>query len=282
MYCALEGLYKETYAIEMEASALLSPRSPYVDTAMENMGLQSSTILKRHISTEGVFEWVKEKLSNLGRHIAVSINKIWAKLTKADEATKQLIERASNDKTITLPISGKRIAAIGAVVAAIAAAVIITCKASMTGDEASHKKSESAYAKVKAMLKSLPKRNKGEKEEVEAGVVKKTALAIRDAIKNMGTALKNFFSSFKRGAHEAENAAENEGGSHKGIINRVKGMASGIRHIFTMLAEFASKCTGWIRGKGNKSTSTKKKDDVVKEGQVIVLNMRSEDSKNTA
>lgn len=247
MFVSLESLYKETYNIEMEASALLSPRSPYVDTAMEKMNLVSSTVLHQQISTEGVLEWVKEKLSNLGRKISVSINKIWAVLTRADQGTKDLIERAAKDKTVTLPISGKRIAAIAAVATAISIAVVILCKATLSGNSKDQAEAKSAFAKAKSMISELTARKKGEKEEVQSNIVTRSAKAVQDAIKRMGAALKNFFSGFKRGSKEAEQAA---GGDSKrnAIVNRIKSMASGVRHIFALLSEFGSKCTGWIKG----------------------------------
>lgn len=247
MFVSLESLYKETYNIEMEASALLSPRSPYVDTAMEKMNLVSSTVLHQQISTEGVLEWVKEKLSNLGRKISVSINKIWAVLTRADQGTKDLIERATKDKTVTLPISGKRIAAIAAVATAISIAVVILCKATLSGNSKDQAEAKSAFAKAKSMISELTTRKKGEKEEVQSNIVTRSAKAVQDAIKRMGAALKNFFSGFKRGSKEAEQAA---GGDSKrnAIVSRIKSMASGVRHIFALLSEFGSKCTGWVKG----------------------------------
>lgn len=246
MFLALESLQTEALNTEMEAAAILSPSSRYIDSYMARIGLESSTYLKTMISQEGVFEWVKEKLSNLGRKITLTVNKIYAKFPGVDRETKELIRKASNDKTVKLPISSKKLTVIAAIATAISAAIMYSCQSAAGGDETIETKAKVAYNKVKEMLSKLGGM-KSEGEEVEAGVVKKAVNIIREAIGNISKTLKEFLGKFKNTVSAAENTSKEGGDSNKSsIINRVKAMAGSVRRIFGLFGDFFTKCCGWM------------------------------------
>lgn len=76
------------------------------------------------VANEGIIDWVREKLSTVGRKINIAINKVYAFITRADEQTKELIRQAETDDTVELPISGKTSAAIIAAAAATVATIV--------------------------------------------------------------------------------------------------------------------------------------------------------------
>lgn len=188
MSLATESLCKEADGFAMNCAAmqtafalrLPSSRVRSLDSAMIRMGLESVTSLTS-IGTEGLVSWVKEKVARISRKVTVVVNKIYAKITGADEKVKELIDRAAHDNSIVLPISGKKVAAVAAACTAVLAAVtyFVARGSGKGGDEA---KDEGMMARVKESCVAVFKQTEADKKaRAEQGFRKRKASILRDS-----------------------------------------------------------------------------------------------------
>lgn len=262
MFIACENVCRNADELIMESSALLVPKNKraYVDVALTNMGLESTTILSMQISQEGVFEWVKEKLSKLGRSISLSVNKIYAKLTRADNDVKKLLERAENDETVELPISGKKITLIGSIAVAAAVVISLSCKAAFSKDESGEQKSKEYYNKFKKLISDFY-HIKDESDNVKSNIVKEAFGKVRKAISSINSSISEFFAGFKKTAQSAEGEVKN---GNKEIVDRVRRFGKAVKQIFSSVVIFVRTCC-----------SKKVTDDIVLGTQVVVLDIRA-------
>ena len=284
---ATESLISDALGFSYESAAMQTAmvlklnnnrlRAP-LDSTLIKLGLESTTGIATHISEEGVFDWIKGKLSALGRKINVVVNKLYAKLTRADDATKDLIRKASTDSSIELPISGAKASAIIAATAAVITAVGVLA-ANIFGKSDEEK------------LKIASERLKALKEAVRDGVLAKdgsiitkyarrtvakamrkdakTIARLEEKLTNPNTktflqkmsgymaALRKHIGNFASKFRSAESSAASEAKSHDGdekvkvsLWERLKNVGKNIASLFGIVRKWFAAIPGiFKRGK---------------------------------
>lgn len=107
--------------------------SDQVNSMMSRLGLESATALYDGVvksSNEGIGAWISEKVGALTHRVQILANKVYAKITSADESVKEAIRRAEAagpGSEIQLPVSkGVALATVGVITAAAVAIGYLT------------------------------------------------------------------------------------------------------------------------------------------------------------
>ena len=133
---SIESFDTDATQFSVETAALkavdLYGPSAQLDKLMASFGLESATALHTTVtvSNESVTGWIKSKVDALTHKVQIIANKIYAKITGADDEIKEAIrkaEEAGPGAEIHLPVSkGVALASVGVVVAAGAAVALLT------------------------------------------------------------------------------------------------------------------------------------------------------------
>lgn len=246
-------------AMEAVVSNRMGPtaRKP-LDKVMIHMGLESASSLCATISQEGVFSWIKEKLTALGRKINIVINKIYAKLTRADEATKATIAKAANDPNITLPISGVKATAVIAAATAVASAISAITVIAFSGKSSSvdvSKITKSVIEKLKSVKASSTKGFEKAKDKLKGISAKKYLNALRTCYDKIKVALGSFVSKFKsaeKGATSEAKTNDSNPAAKTSLWQRLKNVPSAISSLFGIVSAWMSSAMSGIKAKFSK------------------------------
>ena len=99
----------------------------YVTRGSDSLSVECLSTTSMHsISNEGFIDWVKDKLSKLGRRFVVLVNKVVARFSKNREKLEQNIELYKKDPnaTVVLAVSPKTLKVISLVTAAVTAGIV--------------------------------------------------------------------------------------------------------------------------------------------------------------
>ena len=257
-----ENLQCETTYLQLRATSGLTP---IVDTSIRRVltriGCEGydDDYGDEPSSGGGFFSWVGNKIKKLLRKVNIGIRKLWAKLTGADEATKEFLDRAAHDDSIELKMSipqGAAIIACGyAIIKVINVCVnsylqgkkdekdletgkseVIKCIKEAEDTKTTPKAKEAAIGEAEDKLHDMQKK----KTRLDKNKTIKFCNAFRTVLAKIGKAIRNMFSRVKETSGKAESASKDvkDKEQKSTFMMGLRNMAIGVKEIFKAMWNF--------------------------------------------